>query len=285
MSKRFQLHPSSINRLSMCGEAFRRSVIEHDGRPGGVYRHVGTAVHHSVGADLTSKRDTEELLPDAQIPDLARDALVHEWDAHGVMLAAEEVLAGAARTKADAVDKSVRLARLHHRQVAPAVRPTHIEREFVLDLAGYDYQIAGRIDVQEGSEAIRDTKTSKRAPQEGAAWESVQLSAYALAAWKHDGALPRRAVLDYLVDTRDPKVAQPERQFPPATEEAQVLASFSPLLDRIAVAMLAIEAGIFVPARPEDWWCSERWCEFYGDCRYALRPVTVALVNIAPMEI
>lgn len=249
----------------------------------GVHLHVGTAVHASAGADLVSKRDTDALLPDAQIPDLARDAMVHEWDSKGVMLAAEEVLAGPARTKADAVDKSIRLARLHHRKIAPAVCPTHIEREFVLDLAGYNYQIAGTIDVQEGAEAIRDTKTTTRSPQETAAWESVQLSAYALAAWKHDGALPRRAVLDYLVDTKEPKVVQPERQFPPATEEARVLACFSPLLDRIAVAMRAIEAGVFLPAPADSWVCSAKYCNYWDDCRFALRPVTIPLIQIAPV--
>lgn len=284
MAQRFQLHPSSINRLSMCGEAFRRSVIERDRRPSGVHLHVGTAVHASVGADLTSKKDTEALLPDAQIPDLARDALVHEWDRNGVMLAAEEVETGPAKVKADAIDKSIRLARLHHGRIAPNVQPTHVEREFVLDLTGYDYQIAGRIDVREGTETIRDTKTSKKSPQPSAAWESVQLTSYALAAWKHDGTLPRRAVLDYLVDTKEPKVVQPEREFPEATQETAVLGVFAPVLDRIATTMKAIEAGIFVPARPDDWWCSERYCEYYGDCRYALRPMTMPLTRIEPLS-
>lgn len=274
---KYQLHVSSLNTLSMCGIRYEKEVHLKQRRPPGVTALVGTAVHRTVDADLIAKKDAGVLLPPEQIRDYAADSLRWAWDREGVMLVAEEALAGVKAVQGQAIDKSVRLSGLHHLELAPTFSPIHIQRKFTLDLQGYDFQLAGQIDLQE-QDVIRDTKTSSKSPSTEEAERSLQLTTYALAAFKSDGVLPNYGMLDYLVDLkREQKAVTVSRVFRQR--------DFDPLLHRLAAAVRAIEAGIFVPARPTDWWCSEKWCPHFGDCKYALRPVSVPVVQIAPAPV
>lgn len=276
MPEKFQLHVTALSMLSKCGEQFRRRYPGGEKLPPGVAALVGTAVHRTKARDLVHKIETGALLSAEEIRDLARDNLTGAWDQQGVLLTPDEAAMGITRAKGEAIDKTIRLEELHHRQVAPALSPTHIEQPFVLDISGYDFQLAGTIDIREVGR-IRDTKTSHKSPSDGEAGRSLQLTAYALAVQVETGVYPRRGFLDYLVDTKVPKAVSSEREFA-ATD-------FNPFLERVAQAHRAIEAGVFVPARPEDWWCSEKWCGYFPTCKYALRPAPVSLVNIAPVSI
>lgn len=273
---KLQLHVSGLLMMEGCGEAYRRRYIEGERLLPGVAALVGTGVHQTVRADLYSKFDTGRLLFDTEIKDLARDNFAGAWDKQGVILAADDAIRGAKVVKGEATDKTIRLARLHHCEVALGLLPTHPpEREFVLDVDGLGIQLAGTIDVQEAT-TIRDTKTSSKSPPETAAQESLQLTAYALAVKASDGVMPKTGILDYLVDTKIPKKVQPSREFHEA--------DFLPFFARLEAAVRAIEKGVFVPARPDHWACRPAWCGFFDTCRYALRPVSVGLVNIDPIK-
>jgi hypothetical protein len=39
-------------------------------------------------------------------------------------------------------------------------------------------------------------------------------------------------------------------------------------LDRIIKGfVLGVSKGVFLPAQPDSWVCSEKWCEYYQECR------------------
>jgi RecB family exonuclease len=194
-------------------------------------------------------------------------ALAEEWQ-KGVALEEEYAELGEKKAEAVAVDTTIALAKLHHTEAAPKINPTHVERPWVLDVDGLGIQLAGTIDIQEGTKAIRDTKTSKKSPAADAAHTSLQLTTYALAVRQIDGKCPERVGLDYLVHTKTPKLVQ--------IEGTRSEADFPHLLERVYQASRIIEAGLFMPASFDGWWCAPKWCGFYGTCKYAARPVSVA---------
>ena len=261
-----QLHISGLQMLQSCGEQYRRRYIEGERIAPGVAILIGSATDRSVTADLQSKIDTGALLANEQIRDAARDSVVAEWE-KGVSLDPEDGTEGQA--KGTAIDAAVRLAELHHEGLAPTLAPTQVQRAWTLEVNGLPVDLAGTIDIQEGSATIRDTKTAAKSPTANAAHESLQLTTYALAAHVIDGAIPEKLTLDYLVRTKTPKLV--------VLETTREVADFDPLLERIMAATRALESGIFIPARPDDWRCSAKFCGYFQSCRFAMRPKTFAI--------
>ncbi len=278
MSRKRQLHVSGLGLIALCGENFRRRHIEKEKSPPAIPMLVGTATHTTVRQDLTKKKETGVLMPMEEILDSARDELGREWDKDGVLDTDEDVVVyGEKKAKAMAVDKTVRLSGLHRQIVAPQVQnPTHLERSWVLDIEGFQFELAGAIDVQELVDGVhihvRDTKTSGKSPSADVADKSLQLSMYAMALWKFEGRLPKSLTLDYLIDNKTPVV----KSF--STE--RTIEDFQPLMRRVEAVTAQIEAGIFQPANPDHWFCSLRFCHFFNSCKYAMRPKSVSLVNI-----
>jgi hypothetical protein len=246
-----------------CGEAFRRRYIEKEIIPPGVASVVGTATDKTVTRNLESKMDTQELLSIEEIQDLARDGLDQAWR-WGVTLDDEEIEKGVKKVKGEATDKAIRLSVLHAKSKAPELRPTHVQRKWALELPGFPVDLVGTLDIQEGLESVRDTKTSKQSPKEDVAENSIQLTSYALGIKVIDGQAPRKVILDYLIDTKMPIARTYE-----ATRDDD---DFRALLRRVETICLAIERGVFMPVSPDHWMCCAKWCGYWSTCRYVQRP-------------
>jgi PD-(D/E)XK nuclease superfamily len=261
MSAKPQLHVSALTM--QCGEAFRRRYIEKEIIPPGVASVVGTATDKTVTKNLENKITLDELLSIEEIEDTARDGLDQAW-AWGVTLDEEERQKGIKKVKGEATDKAIRLSVLHAKDKAPELRPTHVQRKWALELPGFPVDLVGTLDIQEGSESVRDTKTSGKSPKEDVADNSIQLTSYALGIKVIDGQAPRKVVLDYLIDTRIPIARTYE-----ATRSAD---DYQALLRRIETICLAIERGVFMPVSPDYWMCCPKWCGYFSTCRYVRRP-------------
>lgn len=254
---------SQLEMLSKCGEQYRRRYIEREIVPPGIALIVGTATDRTVTRNLQHKIDHKQLLTLEEVADTARDGLNQAWEG-GVKLEPEEAIAGVKKVKGEAVDKAVRLSVLHAREKAPRLEPTHVQRKWAVELKGYPVDLVGVIDVQEGSSAVRDTKTSGKTPAENIAEQSDQLTAYALALRVIDGKPPAKVALDYLIDNKTPVL----RTF----ESKRDNDDFAALLRRVEVAIMALDKGVFMPARQTDWWCSPRWCGYHATCRFVRQP-------------
>lgn len=261
--RRPHLSMTQLDMLSKCGEQYRRRYVDKDIIPPGVAAVVGKATDRSVNQNLEHKIATKELLPLEQVADTARDVLNQEWQS-GVVLADEEVGRGVKVVKGEAVDKAVRLSLLHAKQTAPIIEPTHVQRKWTVEITGYPMDLFGYIDVQEGTSSVRDTKTAGKTPNANAADQSDQLTGYALAVRVLDGKAPEKVVLDYLIDNKMPVAKSFE-----STRDAD---DFAALLHRVEVAIVALEKGVFIPARQTDWWCSARWCGYHATCRFVRQP-------------
>lgn len=265
--KRQTYSPSSINMIFGCGQQYYYRYIEGRKIPPAAAMIVGRAIDQSSGADLTEKLEGRDLLPVEAIEDKARDTVLTEWNKEGVALDADERERGIATVQGEAVDTSITLARLHHSELAPRIEPTALQRKFELEISGYDFSIIGYKDIEErGGKVIRDTKTSKKSPSANAVETSTQLDVYALHSYAADGVEPD-VHLDYLVNLKTPKAV--------TISGKKTKADFAPVLERIAATDRAVQAGVFVPARADDWRCSEKWCGYWNLCPYSRRPVTV----------
>ncbi len=260
MSEKKHLSISQLNMLSFCGEQYRRRYILGEKRPPGVSLLVGRSVDDSVNANLGNKIITKELLSVEQVLDIARDTLNHEWEREEIFLDEKEKILGEKQARGNAVDKAVRLAELHATKLSPLINPTHVQRKWEIELDGYPVDLIGFIDVQEGSKAIRDTKTSGKSPAKNAADTSDQLTIYAMAAYVLDGQIPEKLTLDYLVDLKTPKES--------VIETTRTVDDFKPLLARIENACIVLEKGAFVPARQDNPLCSPKWCGYALTCKY-----------------
>ena len=251
------IHQSTLAMLYKCPKQYEFRYIQGLIRLPGVAMVTGTGVHRAVEADLSHKIEAGELLPDEAVADMARDAVVAEWERGVEVNEAKEGTPDEA--KAGAIDRAVSLASLHHGVLAPSLEPISVERRWKLDLEGYPYDLAGTIDIEE-PHALRDTKTAAKSPAKTAADDSLQLTAYAVAIKYCNGALPSRLCLDHLVSLKTPKIVTLETT---RTERHVEL-----FLRRLEVAMRQLEAGVFPPTDPSNWWCGPRWCGFFKECPY-----------------
>ena len=262
------LSHTQLSMLEKCGQMYFFRYVEGIKSPQSVPLVVGKATHKSIEGNLATFMRTQHYLSMEEIRSITRDAVTAAWHT-GVQLNDDEAKLGIKAVKDRAIDQSLALAELHATRIAPNLRPTHIERKFLIELSGYPYDLLGYIDVQEGNETVRDTKTTKRAPVGDAAANSMQLTLYGLAIKVMDGEYPQKFVLDHLVKTKDPKVV--------VQEADRRLEDYEMLLRRIHRAIEVIDKGAFTPTNPDNWWCSKSYCSYWNDCQFARRPVSVAV--------
>lgn len=265
MTNPLSLSFSALNMYAKCGTQYEFRYVRGLKIPPAAAMIVGSSIDDSSGADLTAKKDAGHLLKSDEVTDIARDAVNRRWE-QGVLLDEEERDRGESIVKSESVDAATRLAGCHHADAAPAIEPVAIQRFWRLEVPAVSLAITGIIDVQEPA-AVRDTKTTAKSPAAGEADKSLQLSMYALAVKRIDGALPETVALDYLVNLKGgpkyvPQVSQRREQ------------DLTPLLHRIRSTADGIRAGNFPPASPDAWWCSKAMCGYWHLCPYAAKRVT-----------
>jgi hypothetical protein len=223
-------------------------------RPPGIAAHVGSGVHKSAEFNLMAKMLTaispiNEVLNIDEVLNVARDTVIQRIDRDGVMLSDDEAAKGLAKVKGEAVDKAVRLARLHYDELAPTIDPIGIEIPWSVDVTGTGISLAGRIDL-EVANGLRDLKTTGKAPPKDSADKADQLTMYSTAYRVLRGKVPETLGLDYLVDTTTPKSIRLETHRD--EKDIQIF------LRRIATALKVIKTGAFMPCDRSSWVCSRR---------------------------
>ncbi len=267
--RRPQLHISGLDKLWGCGEAFYRIYIVKERSDASPAIIVGIAVDKAVSDNLENKMLGGSLLETEEVEAIALDTFDTEWKLKTIVLKQSERLRRIAVVRSEARETARRLAVLHHTQIAPSIHPTHIQRGWAIEIPGMPFDLVGTIDVQEGAESIRDTKTSEKSPSASIADYSDQLTAYALAVATIDGAAPKSVVLDYLVNN---KIAVAKTLRSTRNED-----DFRVFMNRVENAAEVIQKGAFTPARPTDWMCSRDYCGFADTCRYFKKPKSIVI--------
>lgn len=254
----------SITQLNMIGRCPQQYCFRYElglKIPPYVPMIIGGGWHVGVEGNMKYKLETGVLMPEEQVLDITRDALVQKWETEGASLAPQEQKEGWKKIQAGAVDVAIGLARVHYYGLAPTITPTYVERSWIVEIPGYPVDIAGRIDLQEDG-LIIESKTTGKSPPAGDADNDEQLTMYAMASLVLDNEIPRLRK-DYVVKTKTPKVA--DSQYTSRTQE-----DFEPILARVEMLVLCREKGIFPPIT-QSISCNPRGCGYTQKCKYYRR--------------
>lgn len=293
---------SALGDYLKCGERFRRRRIENEWRPFGLAAHIGTAAHEvgrlmhrrqiaakeAAGVPNVSLKAlegepdkaiavTEVLLANPMLADEAADLAATEFDKavdEKGWEPSEDDAANPDAARGAAKDAAIDHSKFYAAKVGTAINPVSVERmiEVTPRLSGekQDAQITlrGIIDLIDGStigEEVVDRKTSYKAPRDGSQHGNLQMSFYAALRLAETKALPPQQRLEYTV--RSPKLGKMSQATLITSRTKQ---DVKELLQRVQQTAKGITAGVFMPADPDQWWCSKKFCEFYGDCKYTV---------------
>jgi len=267
---------TALDTLCGCGYRFYRRYVLKDRRAPTLRQIRGTVMHRIIARGLGRKRDTGENPGVEQARDEAATEFDRQYDS-GVTLTVDALALGTRQAAGQTKDYVVDVSGFHAGVVAPKIQPVAVERLIEVRPVGTDLKIVGKLDLVErgahGGEIIADTKTAEKSPASTAAQTSEQLTMYTLLRTAETKRLPESLRLDYLV--RTPKQKQ-VKHVPLATSRG--IPDLQAYLRRLSTAVEGVKKGVFLPAQPGAWFCSERYCEYFRDCPYVTtRPVTVTV--------
>jgi len=267
------MSPSRFNTFDNCQVAYEYSYKKNIKIPPRAAMIAGSAAHKGVELDMRRKVASGELASLEEVQDEARDQAVARWEGkYGVRIQGTDKEVPVKVLKARTIDDAVSFTTLHHQQVAPHTEPTHVERKWRLRLPQSPFDLRGIIDLQE-ARGIRDWKTSRKSPPKNGADISRQATIYSMAFRAIEGFIPyfRKDTL-VLLKTK----VKVDTQI--ATRTETQLDTMALRLDaQMAVIQQAEKAGLYAPASPEHWMCTEQWCGYWDRCPFAMRPMSVTV--------
>lgn len=250
------LSVSQLEMFSRCGEQYRRRYIEGEIVPPGIAARIGSGVHAAAEKNWREKMRTGADLPLDAVQDAAADAYDKAL-LDGVFFAPDEA-PSASIAMAEGKDTAVSLAALFRRELAPTITPALVEEKIYLDLPGVELPIVTILDLYTRDKSLRDLKTSGKKWVEDRAHSSNQPTAYREAVKQATGEYPASLCFDVLVNTKTPAL--------------QTLATTRTVMDTVILAQkfqfmcAAIKAGVFMPAQPDSWCCSMKFCGYFFTC-------------------
>lgn len=261
------LSASQLEMYWRCGEQYRRRYMEHERIPPGVARLIGKGIHGGAEVNFRQKLASYDDLPKAEIVEAAVTAFDAEVHGEGFLLSEEEASRGPAKVIGEAKDKTAQLAAVHAEQQAPEYQPVAVEQKTRILFPKATHDLLTVSDLWDDKDRVTDFKTAARKPNGKPPTDadtSIQLTAYAAAFQVENGIRPAEVRLDVLTKTKTPgRHVLTSRRGP---DDYQVF------INRVNVTLCAINAGIFPPASPGAWQCSERWCGYSRDCPYYHSP-------------
>ncbi|MCL4735361.1 MAG: PD-(D/E)XK nuclease family protein [Candidatus Omnitrophica bacterium] len=259
------LSPSSLNMFARCGRQFMYRYLEGLIIPPGISAVRGTGAHQGVEVNLRSIMENGAPAPLEQVDEACLERINTEWE-RGVRLLPDEQDQPESKLRGDAVDEAIRLSRTHYSNIAPELKPVHVERWFEINVPDLPCTIKGRIDLQEQS-GIRELKTGRAYPSEDAAERSPQLTWYAIAAQALDGQMPDYVALDHLVLTKTGVTVRQQ-------SASRSGGDFHREINRAQLVAHTIASDIYPPAQHDHWCCTPKWCGYWNRCPFGAKQST-----------
>ena len=260
--KKPYLSPTQIEMFTGCGEAYRRRYIEGDKIPPGIALVKGTAVHIGAALNFEQKIESFEDLRPSEIIDASVAALEGRGKVEGLLLTDDEKAIGKAKVFGECKDSTVRLAGLFSREVAPHYQPKYVEKSVTIPLPNSSHDLKGILDLVSVDEELVDLKTGKKKKNQKDWDDSPQLTTYALTKKHLDGKLPKKILIEQLVDSGK---SEPKRHL---FETTRSMPDFKALGHRMNAVIKGITSGVFVPAPAGYWKCSPVYCGYWRSCSY-----------------
>lgn len=241
------LSVSQINMYLRCPAQYKFRYIDGLILPPKTALTKGKSVHKGIEHNYTQKIETFQ---DVKLSEV-QEVTAAEFEA----LAPETDFEGADPGKVK--DETISLVTLYHKNVAPTVQPVAVEQKVEVEFENTPYTLLGYIDVLDDNGYIRDTKTAAKSPSENEVNKSLQLTAYAMAHRTLYGKEEAGVKLDYLVQTKTPKVV--------TLEGKRTQKDIDRFLKIMGMVAHAIENQIFYP-NENNYLCSPDKCGYYHRC-------------------
>jgi hypothetical protein len=248
---------SGMTTYEQCPRKYEFRYVKKVVRPVASWLFLGTCAHNAVGYNLGQKIETREDLPIEEVVQRFSDVWDKKDPTNGRPAYSESAESVGIDWKGDdqglLKDTGIESVKSYMRDIAPHTQPIAVEFEFPKrEVCGV--QIRGRIDAIDDRARLIDLKTAKRKPTQADLDKSLQPTVYALGIGG-----PIDFVYHYMVKrgmtesfvyltrrTEDHLRWFREVYLPPIVE--------------------GIRAGSF-PPRTQGWFCSEKFCEFWQECR------------------
>lgn len=244
------LTKSMLGMFARCPAQFERRYINNEIIPPGIAARQGSAVHKAAEINHVQKIATRTDLDVSDIQDAARDHYVHLVKNEGVFIPSD-MLGEKNKILADGLDKTVRLAGLYAKEVAPKINPIMAEERLYKEVPGLEIPLSGQLDVLTEELWLPDLKTSGKSKHQREADVSLDLTMYAGLVAERIGKWPEKVSLEVLINNKTPKHQSLESTRGPE--------DFAVLVERIKVVWRQIQTGIFPPCSPDSWLCDEYW--------------------------
>jgi putative RecB family exonuclease len=244
-----------IGTALKCGERFRRRYIEGERSPSGVEAARGQGVHAASKVNLRQKVVTGVDLPLDDLKDAARDGYVKQLQ-EGVYLAPDDVPYKDSILNAG-LNEAIKLTGLYAERVAPGIQPIRVEERFTLDI-GLTVPLGGIMDFEEAA-AVGDLKTAGKPWPAGRPEKEIQAKLYSYVFEKKTGTRP---VFRYQILICNKKNDLQTLDVNPTIQD------YRAMLLTVRRFWMTVQAGVFLPAEPGAWWCSEKWCPYFQTCEF-----------------
>jgi hypothetical protein len=260
MTDKPHISPSSLDLHSRCGEQYRRVKICGERIPPGIALIKGTSVHVAAETNFKSKIVTGSDMSEDKLCQIAVAAVDTRIQEEGISLTREEQTVGVAKVVGQLKDRSVGLTRLFAKEVAPTIRPASVEETVRVVIPESSHDLLGRLDLTSDQNEVVDFKTSGKTPNAATYERSDQFTFYDAAYEATRGRKAACVRVEGLIDLKTPKRVSIKIQRTPADRVV--------LVARMNAMLASLKAGIFLPAHPGHWVCSEKFCGFWSSCGY-----------------
>lgn len=257
------LSVSQIGQYMKCGRAYEFRYVLDKPIPKTSFTALGSAVH--AAAEKLHVGMMEAALPPPL--EFVESAFSDAHDAHfedpDVVIMEEDA---DGKTK----DVGMKLTRLYYkgaigelidpetkeplRKIYP-IAAERVVRTMLKPTEGDEVPFLGIIDLEEAEE-VADLKTKRKKGNQGEVDNSLQLSLYAHVTGK------KTVRHDQLIK---PSAKLPERLF--RIRSTRTDAEIEHAVNIAADVATDIARGRFPLTMPDNWWCTEKWCPFWSDCR------------------
>jgi hypothetical protein len=261
-----EIHQSTLSQALKCPEQLRRRYIEMEIIPPSIAMGRGIGVHAANEANLKHKLVKGKDMPLDDVLDAARDGYVHAFEEAGnqVYLPKGDQPAKR-RLMNEGLNDALRCAELYRHEVAPRINPIAIEEPFLISVLGIQRPLAGRMDYQE-LPLVGDLKstTKKWAPHR--IHEEIQPVFYSYV-HEHERGVRPEFRYDILIARRG-KDGNPTSTELQTQSLSPTTGHYRALFAKLQAFERMLDSGVFMPANPGAWWCSERWCGYWQTCPY-----------------
>lgn len=238
-----------------CGIAFQYRYLEGMVIPPGIAARRGSALHKACDINHKQKIDTQEDLPLDSLQDAARDEYINLVKEEGVYIAPED-RTGKDRLLNEGLNEAISATAIYRDQIAPQIIPIETEI-YYRDDVGLDLPVCGIIDVIDESNVEHDFKTSNRKKADSFFRTSTQPTFYLMLRNRIYGA---HSFFRYHIITTGGVLQE--------VDVTRGNDDFKRLLIYIQMFIDSLKAGVFKPAEPGHWLCSEKWCGYSQICKY-----------------